>query len=116
MINHLKSTAKAGAKMRFGSKEKHAKMDIYLNYTHTSPELIFIQSGKNRVIYSSYLSPNYLRTTDERICDYTNSWMEKAIAQSSLISKVGEVDRENVFNFLNSILDDMEDKLRYYSR
>jgi hypothetical protein len=42
--------------------------------------------------------------------------MEKAIAQSSLISKVGEVDRENVFNFLNSILDDMEDKLRYYSR
>lgn len=116
MINHLKSTAKAGAKMRFGSKEKHAKMDIYLNYTHTSPELIFIQSGKNRVIYSSYLSPNYLRTTDERICDYTNSWMEKAIAQSSLISKVGEVDRENVFNILNSILDDMEDKLRYYSR
>ena len=71
---------------------------------------------KNRVIYSSYLSPNYLRTTDERICDYTNSWMEKAIAQSSLISKVGEVDRENVFNFLNSIIDDMEDKLRYYSR
>jgi len=40
--------------------------------------------------------------------------MEKAIGQSSLISKVGEVERENTFNLLMGVLDDMEEKLRYY--
>lgn len=114
MINHLRATAKAGAKMRYGSRETHAKMDIYLNYTHTNPELIYINAGKYRMVYSSYLSPNYLYTTDERICDYTSNWMEKAIGQSSLISKVGEVERENTFNLLMGILDEMEEKLRYY--
>lgn len=116
LINHLRNTAKSGCKMRFGSKEKHAAIDIYLNFTHTNPELIYIQSASNRMVYSSYLSPNYLRTTDPRICDYTSKWIDKAIEQSYLISKVGEIERESAFSNGMKALEGFEETLKYYMK
>lgn len=108
LISHLFKQAELGMKKKFGNKQNGAKLEIYLNYTHTNPELLYITSDELDMVYTQYLSPNYLRTKDQRICQYTKKWMDSAISQSSKISGVGEIEREKALRNILEIVDKYE--------
>lgn len=110
LIKHLEGIAKSGCKRRVGKKETHSKVDVYLNYTHTSSSIIFIKAPNFKMIYNLFLHPNYIRTQDKDVCDFTEQWVDKIISQSELISRSGELARSIFFKNLSEKVSTLEDQ------
>lgn len=100
LIDHLEAIAQSGRKQIFGKKGAHGKLEVYLNYTQSSPNIIYIKAPQFRMVYNQYLIPNYVRTSNDDICDYADKWISKIINQSVLISSSGEVARSGFFSQL----------------
>lgn len=100
IVVHLRDISSKGKKKIFGQKGYSSPIDVYVNYTHTSSSVMYIESSQFRMIYNLFLHPNYIRTQDEHICDYTKQWLDKVIGQSELISGSGELIRNSFFQNL----------------
>lgn len=111
LINHLKEISDVGYKRSFGKKKNYSSVSIYLNYTHTSSSLMFIKAPQFKIIYNLFLHPNYIRTSDKNVCNYTEHWIDKIITQSELISGAGELSRNKFFENLNIQVSNLEKEL-----
>jgi len=111
LLGHLQSMTELNEKKEFGKKENGAPINVFLNYTHTSSSLMLIKATQFRMIYNLYLHPNYIRTTDEHVCEYTERWIQKIINQSELISGSGEVTRAAFFRSIAEKIDKLESEL-----
>lgn len=111
LINHLNKIAETGKKQLFGKKGKYEQLQVYLNYTHTSSSVMFIKSSQFKMIYNLFLHPNYIRTSDENVCSYTEQWINKVINQSALISSSGEIARNKFFESLETKISLLESEL-----
>ena len=112
LLSHLEEISKEGQKKLFGKKKKNSPVDIYVNYMHTSSSLIYIESPQFRIIYDLFLHPNYIRSQDEIICQYTDRWLQSLINQSELISGSGELIRNKFFMELADKIDRLDRELR----
>lgn len=111
LINHLKTSTANGSKHSFGKPDSRSDLNIYLNYTHTSSSVTFIEAGNFRMIYNQFLHPNFIRSSDENVCDYTERWFDKIVDQSTKISKAGELVRGTFFSTLLQNVHDLEIEL-----
>lgn len=111
LIAHLKSISKEGLKKVFGKKKSNSSISVYLNYTHRSSSLMYIKTPELKMIYNLFLHPNYIRSSNEHVCAYVDSWIEKIIAQSELISKSGELSRIKFFNQLEEKVSILEQEI-----
>jgi len=108
MILHLKDISESGHKKHYGKNKNEASFGVYLNYTHTSSSLMFIKTPQFKMIYNLFLHPNYIRTLNQNVCEYTEQWINKIISQSELISSSGELARNNFFQLLNEKVENLE--------
>ena len=111
LIRHLDKIAQGGFKKALGKKEDFSAVDIYLNYTHTSSSIMFIKAPDFKMIYNLFLHPNYIRTQDKDVCDYTERWINKIISQSELISGTGELARSHFIKGLDDKVNSLENDL-----
>jgi hypothetical protein len=115
LVLHLEGISREGKKKIFGKKESNSPIDIFINYTHTSSSVMYIESSQFRMIYNLFLHPNYIRSQDEYVCDYTEQWLNKTIGQSELISGSGELIRENFFRDITEKIVNLENELNINS-
>ena len=106
LVDHLEGISKLGKKKSFGKPNNYSNLDIYINQTHSSNNLIFIEKGEYKITYGAFLNPNFIRTNDSSVCSYTDKWLSRALSQSVLISNSGERDRNIFFESLRKQLDD----------
>jgi hypothetical protein len=59
-----------------------------------------VQSPIGQMVYTTHGNPNFLKTTDKRMCDYTHAWFERVMNKSSKISSQGEKGRKWYFDQL----------------
>ena len=111
LIAHLNDTAEKGFKKVFGQKDYGSSLEVYLNYTHTSSSLMFIKSSHFKMIYNQFLHPNFIRSSDNHVCDFAENWLKKIKHQSELISETGELTRNKFFNLLSSKVDNLEKEI-----
>ncbi|MDF1696284.1 MAG: hypothetical protein P1U56_10645 [Saprospiraceae bacterium] len=111
LITHLETMTESGHKRLFGKRENHSPLKVYLNFTHTSSNIMLINSPNFRMIYSQFLHPNYIRTQDHDVCTYTEKWKEKIISQSELISHSGALSRKNFIQGLSHKVAVLEDAI-----
>ena len=78
---------------------------IYTNNT------ILIESESHKILYYSFVSPDYLRTTDTRIVEYTKNWFEDIISKSNQISAQGEKIRKYFFGYLFQKISTLKQKI-----
>jgi hypothetical protein len=96
---HMKAMAAAGKKFRVGDKPELGRGDFNLYYNemvYTNITAI-IKSDVGRMVFSAFCTPNFLKSTDAKLCDYTEDWFGSITAKSSRFSGEAEKLRDWFF-------------------
>jgi hypothetical protein len=118
MTDHIIEQINIGRKFKHRDHPENLgnTYDVYLNDTINADNTFYYSADEIEGIYLSHNSMNYLHTTAPSYVSETKSILEKQIANSSMISKVNEKQRNVLFHKLyknieavrNSILVDLE--------
>jgi hypothetical protein len=77
-----------------------AALELYHNEMISTNNTIFVQSKAGRAVYTTLSNPNFLKTSDDQMCNYTDKWFKNVIAKSRIISTSGETGRRFFFERL----------------
>lgn len=99
---HMKSLAAVGRKFNIGEKPENGQgaFNLYHNemvYTNITG---LVTSDVGRMVYSAFCNPNFLKSTDTKLCDYTEDWFGRIIAKSNGITQSAEGNRDWFFREL----------------
>jgi hypothetical protein len=99
---HMKAIAAAGKKFRIGEKPEHGlgELKLYHNEMIHTNNAALITSKAGKLVYSSYCNPNFIMSTDPRLCDYTEDWFQRVMAKSQIISAASEKGRDLFFQII----------------
>jgi hypothetical protein len=85
LADHMEAMAIHGKKFGLGGKPETSTgspFTMYHNEMIYTSNTIFVTSDVGRAIYTTYGNPNFLKTTDERMCDYTMKWFNNIVSKS----------------------------------
>jgi hypothetical protein len=99
LSSHLKDQAAVGKKFMFGTEAPAQGNDfeMYLNETINSDATFVYKSKEVSGVFITHNIMNYLETNNESYLKDTQLILDKQLANSSLISKVNEKERNNFF-------------------
>jgi hypothetical protein len=113
---HMKAMAHAGKKFNIGEKPEHGRGDFNLYYN----EMVYtnitalITSDIGRMVYSAFCTPNFLRSTDAKLCNYTEEWFASITAKSTRFSGESEKLRDWFFRDVTQKIERRKQKLLLY--
>lgn len=97
--SHMKAITIAGRKFNIGEKAELGRGPFQLFYN----EMVYaniaalITSDVGRLLYTAYCTPNFLKSTDTRLCDYTQNWFELITAKSTALTHSADKNRDWFF-------------------
>jgi hypothetical protein len=102
LAEHMERMAIFGKKVTVGAKEEMAgaELILYHNEMLSTNNTIFVKSKVGRSVYTTISNPNFLRTSDDQMCNYTEEWFKNVIDKSRIMSKSGEAGRRFFFDRL----------------
>ena len=102
LVQHMKAMAEKGKKYAVNSSphEQSADFNLYHNELVSTNNMMLVNSSVGRYLVATFCNPNFFRTTDEKLCDYTEDWMKRIINQSSSISTHSAKSRDWFFSRL----------------
>lgn len=89
LVQHEKAMAAAGRKFKLHQKAQNlsAEFNLFHNeIVHTNNTFLVKTAGGN-VVYTTLSNPNFLQSTDLRLCENIEQWFNNIIAQSNGISR-----------------------------
>ncbi|MBP7273756.1 MAG: hypothetical protein KA974_07930 [Saprospiraceae bacterium] len=99
LAQHMQTMATVGKKISDKlNADTGTPFTLYHNEIIYTNNTIYIESPFLRIVFTTFVNPNYLRSFDTRICDYTHSWFDSVIQKSNLISVQNEKARASFFN------------------
>ncbi len=104
LIQHIEEQSSAGYKFMPGSGQAAAggELKLYYNGALLGDNTILMQMDGSSRVYLNHAILNYINTGNEAFCNYTHAAVQTIIKKSTLISAVGEKDRNKFFNVLRS--------------
>lgn len=96
---HMKAVTIAGRKFNVDEKPDLGRGHFHLFYN----EMVYaniaalITSDLGRMVYTAYCTPNFLKSTDARICDYTQNWFERITGKSTVLTLAADKNRDWFF-------------------
>lgn len=116
-VAHLKAVGTAGKKFRVGEKTEDGIGSIRIFYNemvHTNNTAL-ITSDVGRVVYSAFCNPNFIKSTDPRLCAYTEDWFNNVVSKSSPISVgASEKNRDWFFRELGKKIERAKARIRLH--
>lgn len=102
LVQHMKLMAENGRKFPATSSphDGSADFNLYHNELVSTNNMMLVNSAVGRYLVATFCNPNFFRTTDAKLCDYTEEWMERIISQSNSISTHSAKNRDWFFNRL----------------
>ena len=102
LTHHQQNMATHGKKFLLeGSVESaSSNFELFHNEMVYTNNTLFITSDVARIVYSAFSNPNFITSTDDRMCDYVESWFNRIINKSNSISAHSEKARNWFFNGL----------------
>lgn len=97
MLRTVKAWAAAGVKGEGG-----AKYNLYRNDILIPDTAVFFRTGDKRVAYITVNTMDLLTTSHEVFCTQFESYLRNLIKRAVLISTTGEKDRTKFFNYMES--------------
>jgi uncharacterized glyoxalase superfamily protein PhnB len=103
LTKHLRKMAESGKKFSTNGDPEVSKttFDLYHNEMVYTNNTIIMSAPLGKMVFSTFDSPNFLSTTENRICDHTEKWFEKVKNKSIPISLEAEKSRNSFFNRLD---------------
>lgn len=102
LVQHMKTMAENGKKHAVETKphEGSVEFNLYHNELVSTNNMMLVNSNSGRYLVATFCNPNFFRTMDEKLCDYTEEWMERIISQSNSISTHSAKSRDWFFKRL----------------
>jgi transcriptional regulator with XRE-family HTH domain len=102
LAEHMEKMAVYGKKIVVGGNADRggADLELYHNEMLSTNNTIYVQSRVGRSVYTTISNPNFLKTSDDQMCTYTDDWFQNVIAKSRIMSKSGESGRRFFFDRL----------------
>lgn len=113
VVTYLKMMAKSGHKFYYhdGPEAKQATFDLYYNEFAGTNDSILISSPDQKVLFTSFGSPDFLSTRNQRFCEHLENWFKTIIARSTSISTHSERKRDWVFRHLEKKIRMTQEKI-----
>jgi hypothetical protein len=102
LAEHMERMAIFGKKIKVGGTAEMggADLKLYHNEMLSTNNTIFVQSKVGRAVYTTISNPNFLKTSDDQMCNYTDDWFNNVINKSRIMSNTGEAGRRFFFDRL----------------
>jgi hypothetical protein len=102
LAEHMERMAIFGKKIKVGATVEMggADLELYHNEMLSTNNTIFVQSKVGRAVYTTISNPNFLKTSDDQMCNYTDEWFKNVINKSRIMSNSGESGRRFFFDRL----------------
>ena len=111
LVLNLETMVAQGKKMT-GKKGAKNNFKLYHNEITSTNNTILIESETNKMVYCNFVSPDFLRTTDARIIEYTQNSFDIIISKSVLITSQGEKGRQYFFESLFAKIEYLKQRLK----
>ena len=108
-IEILKKQAERGNKLHEGKKslEDNGSFTLFHSEIEIGNNIILINANSTSKVYLRHQTFNSLVTTDPEFYDNTSGWINNLIAKSTLISGVSEKARQQYFNKMKIVFQDL---------
>jgi hypothetical protein len=105
LLERIEQMTKTGEKLsaRKGNSTG-ARFDLYHNEMLFTNNMILISTDEGRRVFSSFTNPNYISTSDARVCAYIVQWFDSITERSVAISHSAEKNRRRYFGSLRNKL------------
>lgn len=106
LADHMEIMAQHSKKFAINGKPEASQgspFTMYHNEMIYTNNTIFVTYTGGRAIYTTYGNPNFLKTTDVRMCDYTQNWFDSVVSKS--LNMQNERGRKYYFNRLRKRID-----------
>ncbi len=113
---HMKSVAAAGKKFKVGERPEAGlgTFNLYHNemvYTNITG---LITSDYGQMVYAAFCNPNFMKSADPKLCDFTANWFKTLITKSNPISTTAEKNRDWFFGELHKKIERVEQRIRLH--
>jgi hypothetical protein len=114
--NHMRLMAAAGRKFPLGGRPESAagELNLYHNEMVYTNITALVKSDAVRMVYSAYCNPNFLHSSDPKLCDFTEDWFNNIIAKSNPITRAAEKNRDGFFRELLKRIDRVKNRIRQH--
>ena len=98
-ITHMKVVTTAGRKFNLGetSGPGRSAFSLFYNEMVYANITALITSDVGRMVYTAYCTPNFLKSTDDRLCDYTQTWFDSISSKSTSLTHSADKNRDWFF-------------------
>ena len=105
MIDHIEQQVECGCKFNYCKVEKTpVKYTFFINDFILGDNTILVKLNDKRMVFMVNNVINYLLTTSPVFVDYSFQTMDIILKKSTLVSEIGERDREGFFDRLREKL------------
>lgn len=114
LVNHLRLMAENGKQFlmdRNPAEAAGASFNLYHNEMVYTNNTIMVNTDAGSAVYTAFGNPNFLKSTDQKMCDYTNGWFKKMFSKSESISQTGEKSRAWFFNGLRRKIENAKKRI-----
>lgn len=102
LVNHIEQQAEYGAKFPFGKPDilRRVKYSVFINQFILGDNTVFVKADNERMVSLNHNVINYTITNDEQFVEYSWQTLDILLKKSTLISEIGERDRQLFFETL----------------
>lgn len=116
MSDHFYEMAEKGKKYRPGSyPEAGSYFELYHNEMVSAYNTIYMSSPATRMVYVTFGSPNFIKSTDARVCDFMEKWIKTILNKSIMISTSAEKERMRFFQVVRRRIDQTRKRISLYA-
>ena len=103
LCNHLQKMATEGAKFNLQSNAEDVKpgtFELYHNEMVYTNNTVMVISERVKQLFTAFINPNFLISTDTKVCNYSEDWFKRMINKSERLSQQSAKTRAWFFNGL----------------
>ncbi|MEM7575807.1 MAG: helix-turn-helix transcriptional regulator [Bacteroidota bacterium] len=107
MIDHAQAMAAQGQKFLPGRtpNQDNGRFELFYNEFADTNNMILATSDQQAALFHTFDTPNFLFTTDSRICTTVENWFDTTLGNSTSISVHSGLNRNKYFNRLSQRLE-----------
>lgn len=113
IIQHMEAMTKAGK--RFAPNEVYTEKSpdfrVYHNEMTNTNNVILVHSSLQSIVYTTFVNPNYLFSTDERLYARTQTWFINLVSTSNTLNNDAAKYRIAYFKHLRKKVDDAKRRI-----
>ncbi|MBR9920802.1 MAG: hypothetical protein GYB31_08180 [Bacteroidetes bacterium] len=113
LLQHMTKMAEVGHKfsVQAGPEGPGASFDLYHNEMLSTNNTILVTSDSGKYLYTTFANPNFLVSTDPKLCSYSEDWLKTTISKSVPIGQNTSKNRLWFFRQLQRKLDQVRSRL-----